>query len=113
LINYVEDGYSTKTPSAIISINDEPAADYLLRLGLETLQYLDPDAIYNLMFYSIPLSQQENGNAYKFGGHIFGFPSEDTTYTFANGTSTLTSPGLYCPFPVVSGVGLISKSYLD
>jgi hypothetical protein len=39
------------------------------------------------MFYSIPLSQQENGNAYKFGGHIFGFPNENTTYTFANGTT--------------------------
>ncbi|KAE9380586.1 hypothetical protein N431DRAFT_133110 [Stipitochalara longipes BDJ] len=92
LINYVENGYSTTAPSPIISINDEPTADYILRVGVETQQYLDPDAIYNLVFYSIPLSQQENGNAYKWG-HLFGFASDSTTYSFSNGT-TLTMPNL-------------------
>lgn len=87
MIKYVEGGYSTKAPSPIISINDQPTANYLLRIGVETQQYLDPDAIYNLVFYSIPLSQQENGNAYKWSGHIFGFSSDETIYQFANGTS--------------------------
>jgi len=87
MINYVEGGYSTKAPSPVISINDEPVANYLLRVGVETQQYLDPDALYNLVLYSIPLSQQSNGNAYKWSGHIFGFSSEETTYQFANGTS--------------------------
>jgi hypothetical protein len=44
------------------------------------------------MLYSIPLAQQENGNAYKWG-HLFGFASDSTTYSFSNGT-TLTMPNL-------------------
>jgi len=93
------------TPSPIISINDEPAADYLLRVGLESQQYQDPDAIYNLLFYSIPLTQQNNGNAFKVGGHPFGFASENITYLFANGTTLSQSNFaiLNVPFDGVDG----------
>ena len=92
MINYVESGYSNPAPSPIISINGKPTADYVLRVGVETQQYLDPDALYNLVLYSFPLSQQENGNIYQWG-HSYGFESDSTTYTFSNGT-TLTMPNL-------------------
>jgi hypothetical protein len=88
LAGYVAGGSnSTTTPSHIVSIDGEPAADYVLRIGLKSQQYQDPDAIYNLAFFSIPLAQQNNGDAFNSGGHLFGFSRENTTYVFANGTT--------------------------
>lgn len=82
------------TPSPVVSINGLPAADVLLTSGLNTQQYSDPDAIYNLMFPSIALIAQNNGNAWQSsGGHTFGFDSDTTTYVFANG-STLTQENI-------------------
>jgi hypothetical protein len=88
LVRYVE-GHSnlTTTPSPIVSINGEPAANYLLHVGIQSQQYQDPDALYNLAFFSIPLTQQNNGNAFRAGGHPFGFASKNITYHFANGTT--------------------------
>lgn len=70
-----------------MTINGQPAADVLLKAGLETLQYSDPDAIYNLMFYSLPLYLEEVGSAWSAGGHIYGFANDTTTYGFANGST--------------------------
>jgi hypothetical protein len=71
-------------PSRLVSIDLQPAGDHLLRSGLETQAWADPDAIYNLMFTSPALAQQSLGNSWVFGGHTYGFASENTTYLFEN-----------------------------
>jgi hypothetical protein len=59
----------------------------VLRAGLESQAWADPDAIYNLMFVSSPLLEEGTGNSWVAGGHPYGFASNTTTYVFANGSS--------------------------
>lgn len=75
---------SSWTPSRLTLIDTQIAADHILRSGLETQAWADPDAIYNLMFTTPALAQQTLGNSWVFGGHSYGFASENTTYFFAN-----------------------------
>jgi Peptidase family S41 len=74
-------------PSAISKINGEDVNTYLQRLSMTMSSLQDPDAIYNQLFYSIPLSFQGGGNLYDVGGWMYGFANDTTAYTFANGTT--------------------------
>ncbi|KAH8663648.1 hypothetical protein BGZ60DRAFT_565680 [Tricladium varicosporioides] len=77
-------------PSAIKTINGEPATEFLLRGGLENKNYQDPDTIYNLVFSSLPLKASA-GTSFTGHGYMHGFGSDTVKYTFENGTSITSS----------------------
>lgn len=58
----------------------------MLRLGLDDKQYHDPDAIYNLVYSTLPLEgdvgDEPQGKIYQHG-----FNADKTSWTFENGTS--------------------------
>lgn len=69
-----------------MSINGEPVSDYLQLIAEQFSSFQDPDAFYNLLFPSIPFAVQTEGATWNKGSHTFGFESDFTNYTFANGT---------------------------
>lgn len=81
------------TASPITSINGEPAADFILSLGLQSQPYLDPDAIYNQMFdgratEASSIVASSSGNDFANGAYPLGIESNNTTFLFANGSRT-------------------------
>lgn len=73
-------------PSAIVAIDGEPVEDVLQLTTEQTQPFQDPDALYGLQFFTLAGSFQGGGDAWLTSAHKYGFQSDFTKYTFANGT---------------------------
>jgi hypothetical protein len=105
----LEDGpFDDWAPSPVVTINGEPAVDFVLRQGLDSQAYSDADGIFNRMFDNAAgISQNIEGGFANSAGNVYGFSSDNTTYVFANGSKT-TQSNLAILQPGVSFKGINS-----
>jgi hypothetical protein len=76
------------TPSPVVTIDGQQAANYALSLGLDNIAYLDADGIFNQLLYAAAAASQNQGDLFESsGGNNFGFSKDNTTIVFANGTT--------------------------
>lgn len=90
----------------MVTINGKPVVDYLLSIAATFSGPQDPDALYNLLFPSIPYASQSSGdgfNTHAGGSYALRFLDDTTSWTFANGSSTTTQNHAY-PGNVFDGV---------
>jgi hypothetical protein len=74
-------------PSPLLKINGEDATLYLQLISMSSGIYQDNDANYNQVFYSLPsVVYTGSKGSFVVGGHLYGFPTDALTYSFANGT---------------------------
>ncbi|PQE32043.1 peptidase S41 family protein [Rutstroemia sp. NJR-2017a WRK4] len=74
-------------PSPLMKINGEDATLYLQLISMSSGVFQDNDANYNQVFYSLPsVVYTGSKGSFVVGGHLYGFPTDTLTYSFANGT---------------------------